>query len=154
MTLNKLTHIDRELTKLDPITTPRRQRIRLAWARSTLTSYASLSQSLALGSILEAIKEMIAQWIEEPSSPPHTPSISRPQLAAPILPSPGSYRPARYFSRGPLDMDPKRNPAPIPYLLIETRENTLARPVPGNSLLLRSLCKGKGSGEEENFLKS
>ena len=61
-----------------------------------------------------------------------------------MLPPPGSYRPARYFSRGPLDMDPKRNPAPIPYLLIETRENTLARPVPGNSLLLRSLCKGKG----------
>lgn len=144
MTLSKLTSIDRELAKLDPNIVPRRQRMRLVWARSTLTSYSSaFRRSLTLGSILGAIKGMIAQWIEEPTSP--QPSSSRPRLTPPTLPPLGSYRPARYFSKGgALDTEPKRNPAPISYLLIETREVAQARPVPGNSLLLRSLCKGKG----------
>ena len=43
-----------------------------------------------------------------------------------------------YFSKGRAD------PQPIPYLLVETNETAIARPVPGNTFLLRSLCKGKG----------
>ncbi len=142
MTLSKLTRIDRELARLDLATTPRRQRIRLAWARSSLTSYSP--SSLTVGSLLNALKEMLAGWIEEPTLPSRSPFLNRPRLTPPTLPPPGSYRPARYFSKGALDRDPKKNPAPIPYLLTETEENAQARPVPGSSLLLRSLCKGKG----------
>jgi hypothetical protein len=98
---------------------------------------------LALGSILLAIKDRIAALIEAPAPP--RPFWSRPTLSPPVLPPPGSYRPARFFSKGALDSDPKKSPPPIPYLLIETHEASKARPVPGPSLLLRSLCKGKGT---------
>ncbi|HSX26250.1 MAG TPA: hypothetical protein VLE89_04495 [Chlamydiales bacterium] len=67
-----------------------------------------------------------------------------PRLPKPIEYPQTSYRLPRYFSKGALDYDPKKTPSPIPYLLIETHEISQARPVPGNSLLLRSLCKGKG----------
>ena len=142
----KPTQIDRELSSLDPDMVPRRERLHLAWARSSLTPYsraAAQRRSIALGSLLMAFKEKICQLMEEPAPP--RPFWSRPQLTPPSLPPEGSYRPARYFSKGALDSNPKKNPAPIPYLLIETHEISKARPVPGNSLLIRSLCKGKGT---------
>src|SRR5690349_16372778 len=63
-----------------------------------------------------------------------------------------SFQPPRYFSRGALEKDRRKTPSPILYLLTETKEVELARPVPGNSLLFRSLCKGKGILRKSNGL--
>jgi hypothetical protein len=71
-------------------------------------------------------------------------SPTSPRLPKPLDRAPGTFRPAWYFSRGALENDRRKNPEPIPYLLTETNETAIARPVPGNSMLIRSLCKGKG----------
>ncbi|MBM3184512.1 MAG: hypothetical protein FJZ64_04325, partial [Chlamydiae bacterium] len=110
-----LTKIDRELLRLDSALTPRRKWQRLIWERSSLSSLGNSDQK----------------------SKKHPP-----------LPTPGdrstTSKSPRYFSKGLFEKDPKRNPPPIPYLLIESEETATARPVPGNSLFLRSLAKGKG----------
>jgi hypothetical protein len=69
-----------------------------------------------------------------------------PKLPKPIdPPTTAQLLPARYFSKGALDLDKRKNPEPILYLLMETNETAKARPVPSKSPLLRSLCKGKGT---------
>ncbi len=55
-----------------------------------------------------------------------------------------SYQPPRYFARGAIDQDRKRNPAPFFFLLSETNETPRPRPIPRNRRLLRTLCRGKG----------
>ena len=113
--------------------------IGLPWARPRFP-LLSLFYVWTFGAVLSALRDKIAgQPVRR------APRLStRPQLQAPLLPPPGSYRPALYFAKGALDNDPKKNPTPILYLLMETRETALPRPVPGNPLLLRSICKGKG----------
>lgn len=69
---------------------------------------------------------------------------TRPQLALPKPPAPGSFCPPRFFFRGALENDPRKNPEPIWHLLTETLEEPLSRPVPHNVPLMRSLCKGHG----------
>ena len=137
----------------DPELVPPQQMYRLGWGRSTLGPHPrsrnqkkpiSFSTSLHfLGAVLSQLKDHLhSLFAEEPFA-----SVllsSAPKLAAPRIAAPGSYRPARYFSRGAQDADRKKNPSPIPYLLTETNEFARSRPVPGNSMLLRSLCKGKG----------
>lgn len=149
MGLTKLTKIDSEIANLDPDIVPRRKRMHLAWARSTVSPHPrSVPYAIAFSSLFSVIKEKISEFIESPISVPSFPR--RPRLTPPSLPPKGSFRPPRYFSKGALDTDPKKNPSPIPYLLIETHENAHARPVPGNSLLIRSLCKGKGVLRKNN----
>lgn len=72
---------------------------------------------------------------------PQSQSSEGVELSKQSAPQPASVRPACYFFKGALE---NKTPTPIAYLLTETNETSLARPVPGNSLLLRSLCKGKG----------
>ncbi|OGN55890.1 MAG: hypothetical protein A3D96_00390 [Chlamydiae bacterium RIFCSPHIGHO2_12_FULL_44_59] len=67
-----------------------------------------------------------------------------PKLASPKAAPEGSLSPATPFFRGILEIDRKKNPEPISYLLTETHEFSRARPVPGAPKLLRSLCRGKG----------
>ena len=55
-----------------------------------------------------------------------------------------TYQPARYFTRGAIDHERKRNPLPFFYLLEETNETPQPRPIPRNRRLLRQLCRGKG----------
>ena len=109
-----LTKIDRELLQLDPQWTSRRKWNRLLWSRSSLTSLSS-----------------------SPKKPNNQTAFYQ---NAPL----SSLKSPRYFSKGLFEKDPKQNPTPIPYLLIETQELSMARPVPGSSLFLRSLAKGKG----------
>jgi len=79
-------------------------------------------------------------------------SGSPPKLSKPTIPiSKASYRPLRYFSKGIIETDLHQNPQPIPQLLIESDEVARARPVPGTSFLLRSICKGKGTLRQNNL---
>jgi hypothetical protein len=87
-----------------------------------------------------ARKKPLPRPIEDKQAVP----LSSPRLPRPAPASPFSYQLSRYFSQGALETDRQKNPTPIPYLLSESNESAHPRPVPGNSLLLRSLCKGKG----------
>jgi len=148
MSYGILTKIDRELLQLDPNITPRRQLRHLAWSRSSLNdSRGEKERAFSFAALIFAFKRMLGDLLkgEETLSMRHF-EEARPKLAAPFRSfKEGSYRPARYFSKGGMETDSKKNPAPIPYLLIETNEISAARPVPGNSLFLRSLAKGKGN---------
>ena len=144
-----LTKIDRDLLNLDPASSRRSQLRHLAWGRSSLTSNDQIltkkyRKNLKLGYLLANFREKLLSLKEETQKKPFI-QQGRPQLPPPILPPKGTFRPPRYFSRGAVENNRKKNPTPILYLLTETNEISKARPVPGNSLLLRSLCKGKGA---------
>jgi hypothetical protein len=51
----------------------------------------------------------------------------------------------RFFARGALDHDRKRNPTPLFQLLTIVQESTRPRPLPHNRLLLKTLCRGVGT---------
>ncbi|MBS0625840.1 MAG: hypothetical protein JSS32_07310 [Verrucomicrobia bacterium] len=70
---------------------------------------------------------------------------TRPLLSDPILPPDRSFGPSRFFTRGAFDKDKKKNPEPIPYLMSESQEVMVTRPIPRNRKLLRALNKGKGT---------
>ncbi len=143
-----LTKIDRELLQLDPDITSRRQLRHLAWSRSSLSdSRGEKQRAFSLTALILTFKKMLGDLLQREEIHTTRPFLeTRPKLAVPIpFFKEGSYRPARYFSKGGMEADPKKNPAPIPYLLIETNEAPAARPVPGKSLILRSLTKGKGT---------
>lgn len=147
MSYGILTKIDRELLQLDPAITSRRQLRHLAWSRSSLNDGRGEKQrTFSLAAFILSCKQFIGNLLAAEETRPSRPFVdARPKLAAPVRSfKEGSYRPARYFSKGGMETDPKKNPAPIPYLLIETNEISAARPVPGNSFFLRSLAKGKG----------
>ncbi|MDE3045727.1 MAG: hypothetical protein KGJ02_03690 [Verrucomicrobiota bacterium] len=55
-----------------------------------------------------------------------------------------SFQPPRYFFRGIYEKAPQKEPEPIWYLITESLESPTIRPVPHNSTLLKSLCKGTG----------
>jgi hypothetical protein len=96
-------------------------------------------KSLRIGSFILKFKKRLLDRENESLYP----SIERTGL--PLLSEQDSYTPPRYFSKGALEDNKQKNPAPITYLLVETNEEAKAHPVPGNALLLRSLCKGKGT---------
>ncbi len=62
------------------------------------------------------------------------------------LPSPLHFagKPPRYFARGALEKDRKKNPTPLFELLTESDEKPLLRPIPRNRTLLQACCRGKG----------
>lgn len=101
---------------------------RMGWAGSMLSRHAGARER----ALLETRERLGAIW---DGAPRLEPPVGRPEAG---------FRPARYFFRGIDEFDRRKNPAPIVYLLTETNETSLAKPVPGNSLLFRSLCKGKG----------
>jgi hypothetical protein len=133
-----LSKIDQELLSLDPDWVSQREMMRLAWQRSSIAAHPDAENPLSF-SILGNLKKKIAS-----SSKYSSLFSNRPRLPTPEVPEGIASRPPRYFSRGNIDLDPRKNPTPIPYLLFESSETAKARPVPGNSFLLRSLCKGKG----------
>jgi len=69
---------------------------------------------------------------------------TRPRLTIPKPPAAGSFSPPRFFSKGALETDRKKNPEPIWQLLTESMEEPLSRPVPQSAPLMRSICKGHG----------
>ncbi|PIS02691.1 MAG: hypothetical protein COT85_01280 [Chlamydiae bacterium CG10_big_fil_rev_8_21_14_0_10_42_34] len=95
------------------------------------------------GAALLALRERFANLFAH-TQPAPTPLSTSPRLSKPLDPPPATFRPAWAFSKGALEQDKRRNPEPIVYLLTETNETAKARPVPGQSPLLRSICKGKG----------
>lgn len=124
--------------------------IRLAWSKAAVRPKSGIKgqrKIFTLGALLKELQNRFARLLEEPK--PISLLTHRPILARPI-PLPGTFEPPRYFSKGALETDRKKNLPPISYLLIETKEVAKARPVPGNSLLLRSLCKGKGVLKQNN----
>jgi len=143
MTYNVLTRIDRELLKLDPEFAPPQKLKDLVWARSSIQSVKEpldRQAKSALSSLLSAFKDFFRAFLAASEKAP--PALPRPKLAPPARPPrEGSFRPPRYFSKGTLQ---RQQATPIPQLLVETNEISKARPVPGNSLFLRSLAKGKG----------
>ena len=140
--------ITKDFLELDPELIPSRERYRMGWGGSVLVPHAKApprikkESSQAAGALL-AMRERFAGLFSHSEPPPVYLSTS-PRLSKPIDPPPASFRPAWYFSRGTLELDKRKNPEPIIYLLTETNETAKARPVPGNSFLFRSLCKGKG----------
>lgn len=123
-----LDSITKDFLNQDPEAVAGKQLYRMGWAGSVLSAHQERKREL-----LGLRKGLRSIWDE-----------GAPKLAPPVGPSPASFRPARYFFRGVDEFDRRKNPAPIAYLLTETNETSLAKPVPGNSLLFRSLCKGKG----------
>ncbi len=116
---------------------------RLAWSRSILTPHPRAVQTrnaISFAAFIQSLKDRLSETIARPV-PLDT---SRPRLTPPKPPRIGSFQPPRYFFKGPIESDRKKNPEPIRYLLTESLELPTARPVPNNSLLLRSLCRGKG----------
>ncbi len=147
-----LSRIAKDYLNQDPDFVPPKQLYRLGWGRSTLGPHPRSRQrdrrpmSLeTLAAVLSALREKASSFFDSEESDAAVMLSTSPRLAKPRHLPPGSYNPPRYFSKGALDLDKKKNPAPIPYLLTETHEMDKSRPVPNNSLLLRSLCKGKGT---------
>lgn len=145
-----LSRLAKDYLNYDPDLVPPQQMYRLGWGRSTLAFHPRTKNpqkrtvSLrTLGAVLAVLRDKISDLFEQEAFAGAVLSTA-PKLSPPRPLAPGSYNPPRYFSKGALDADKRKNPAPIPYLLTETNEMTHARPVPGNSLLIRSLCKGKG----------
>jgi len=140
-----LSRLAKDFLNQDLATVPGRQRYRMGWSGSTMAFHpkAKPPKKIGLGGLVGAFRDRFAALFKAAEPSPIFLSTS-PRLARPAAPPPATFRPARYFSRGALETDPTKTPAPIAYLLTETNETAQARPVPGNSLLLRSLCKGKG----------
>lgn len=134
----KLSNSIQEHQSLAPEWISRKEMMRLAWQRSTLAMHPEAEYSMSF-SILGNL-----QKIGSPQSKYSSLFSNRPRLPIPETIERVTSRPPRYFSRGNIDLDPRKNPSPIPYLLLDSLETAKARPVPGNSFLLRSLCKGKG----------
>jgi hypothetical protein len=95
-------------------------------------------------SILTRIKTSIKRKFTKPPSWRLFSLDTRPHLPLPKPPAPGSFSPPRFFFKGALETDRKKNPEPIWQLLTESLEEPLSRPVPHNVPLMKSLCKGHG----------
>lgn len=138
-----LSRIAKDFLNQDAETVPPSQLYRMAWGGSSVARRSRRPLSLS------TLKEKFTDFLGRDAAV-FRPGLfsgffsTSPKLVPPRQLPPGSYQLPRYFSRGAADFDKKRNPAPIFYLLMETSETAQPRPVPGNSLLLRSLCKGKG----------
>ncbi len=135
-----LSRITKDFLNLDPDVVPPKERYRMGWGGSVLVSHRGADKQKKQATLrLLAMRERFATLFDRPVA---VNLSTAPRLFPPKAPEPGSYAPPRYFSRGALD---KKAEAPIPYLLVETNEMAKAQPVPGNTQLLRSLCRGKGA---------
>lgn len=138
-----LSRLTKDFLNHDPSLLSGRERYRMGWGGSVLVPHPKAKASrkwrvkelLALRERFEGLFENLEVGVNLSTAP---------KLAKPVDPPKASVRPAWYFSRGALEADKKKNPEPILYLLTETNEMAKARPVPGNTYLFRSLCKGKG----------
>jgi len=144
-----LSRITKDFLELDPDHVPSKERYRRGWGGSVLATHAK-----ALPREKRAKKEAVSKLLAMRTrfaglfSLTETPSVAlstSPRLSPPKTPPAATYCPPWYFSRGALEANRKKNPEPISYLLTETSETARARPVPGNSYLFRSLCRGKGT---------
>lgn len=149
MNYNSLKKINQELLKLDPTEfMPRRQLNSLTRMRSSIHAAQTQEEDnndLCLP-FLSTLKKFLTKDRVHRSKIKS--SIHRPTLLYPMRSyNEACFCPPRYFSKGPKKAEPR---SPIPYLLIETNEISTARPVPGNSLFLRSLAKGKGVLKQNN----
>lgn len=138
---NILNKTEREFLSLNPELAQQRQLKDLVWTPSSSKKKAKRDKESLLISFLWTLKELFHSLIFDQKTAPTTPPL-RPLLSPPENLMIGSYQPARFFSKGSLG---KEKGQPIPYLLTETNEISQARPVPGNSLFLKSLSKGKGT---------
>ena len=137
-----LSRITKDFLNLDPDTVPLKDRYRASWTGSILMSHQkACPQKKKRGEIKALLGERkgYSRFRKTPID-----LSTAPKLEKPIQTPEGQMEPAWIFSRGDIDNDKRRNPEPIRHLLLETNEFTQARPVPGNTSLLRSLCKGKG----------
>lgn len=140
-----LSRITKDFLSLDPAYVPSKERYRMGWGGSVLVPHAKAlpgKKKEAVARLL-ALRERFANLF----SPSEVPSVSlstSPRLSPPVVPPAATFCPPWYFSRGAIEADRRKNPEPITYLLTETNETARARPVPGNSYLFRSLCRGKG----------
>jgi hypothetical protein len=115
---------------------------RLAWPRSGITpSPKGVAESrITMKQVLSSIKGKFEPIV----IPRAVPLDTRPRLPNPKIPGAGSFQPPRYFSKGALEENKKKNPTPIWALLTESLESPISRAIPQNVALIRSLCKGKG----------
>jgi hypothetical protein len=137
-----LSRLTKDYLNQDPALISSRERYRMGWSGSVMSSHPKASKRKI--AYLLAMREKLAALFDKQESKSVSLSTS-PRLSPPKIPPAGTFRPARYFSKGALENDRRKNPTPIAYLLTETNETSLAKPVPGGSLLIRSLCKGKGT---------
>lgn len=137
-----LDRLTKDFLNQDPERVSGRERYRMGWAGSLLSRHPEAPAKERVAGLLELRERLGSIWDDEEAKP--VALSTGPKLEPPMAPPPATFRPARYFFRGAVEANRWKNPAPIEYLLIETNETSLAKPVPGNSLLLRSLCKGKG----------
>jgi hypothetical protein len=139
-----LSRITKDFLNLDEDHVPSKERYRMGWGGSVLAPHAkAVPTKKERVSRLLAMRERFANLFN-PSEPLPIPLSTAPRLATPKIPPAATFCPPWYFSRGALDANKRKNPEPISYLLTETNETAKARPVPGNTYLFRSLCRGKG----------
>lgn len=139
-----LSRLSKDFLNSDPDVVASKARYRMGWAGSVLASHPKATGAKTeKAKLLLGLREHLAGLFRE-EKPKEVSLSTSPKLPSPAPLKKGTYQPFRYFSKGVLDNDKKKTPEPIRYLLIETNEQAQARPVPGSTLLIRSLCKGKG----------
>ncbi len=139
-----LSRITKDFLNLDETHVPSKERYRRGWGGSVLAPHAkAVAPKKERVANLLAMRERFANLFSYSELPP-IPISTAPRLTPPPPPPPATFCPPWYFSRGALEANKKKNPEPIAYLLTETNEMAKARPVPGNTHLFRSLCRGKG----------
>lgn len=139
-----LSRITKDFLNLDPELVSPRARYRMGWGGSVLAPHSQsrpkkMARTEAAQKLL-ALRERFSNLFN--FSEARSISLSTaPRLPIPKEPPPAHFSPPRYFSKGGLDIKALE---PISYLLTETNETAKPRPVPGNTFLFRSLCRGKG----------
>jgi hypothetical protein len=126
------------------MTTPSDDRLNLSYNYLKTAWNGALKPHAILATAKESILTKIKKKFTTPPSWRLFSLDTRPTLALPKPPTPGSFSPPRFFFKGALETDRKKNPEPIWQLLTESLEEPLSRPVPQNAPLMRSLCKGHG----------
>lgn len=137
-----LSRLTKDFLNEDASLLSRRERYRRGWGGSVLVSHPQAKTRKRRVKELLDLRERFEALFQNREAGVNL--STAPRLVKPKDPPPGSLQPAWYFSRGALDADKKKNAEPILYLLTETHETAKARPVPGNTYLFKSLCKGKG----------
>ncbi len=143
-----LSRLTKDFLNQDPDIVPQKRLYRMAWSGSIIASHPRAlplekQKMLSFGALLSALRDRVSSLFDGGESDVSF-SPSSPSLPRPIEPEKASLRPSRYFSKGARENDRRKNPLPITYLLTESKEASRPRPMPGNSLLIRSICKGKG----------
>lgn len=138
-----LSRITKDFLNLDPDQIPPKERYRAGWGGSVLMYHQKASRNPKKREEVEKIlgeRKRASSYFKKGLVDLST----APKLSPPKELPEGSIAPPAQFSRGAIERDKRRNPEPIRYLLTETNETAQAKPIPGNSRLVRSLAKGKG----------